>query len=837
MADNLTAKANTGSGTDVLATDEIGGVHYPRAKIGYGADGEYFDIAENAGLPVLATNIAQRIRSACESYPDTDFWEQTALASGDFIIARGNTGGAGWIEISKSPLTADTETVLSVVKPIRMPIRINAMVSMTHRNAGQQIAQMEFVSDDVADGQALLPTPGPVEILNASQTTTTITINFASAPAVPFRIGQVVSVYGFVDTRLNVNSATVATVPSATQITIVGNDYTFTSTTIGSTNGNGAAFIERTDLLGLARNGVAIVHGSATATQRRAYVRSQGGLARPSGTLAGAHAYTTGTDVSTAAATGYDADAWLAPLETVLMVSRDSVIHMDRATDGNAGFTGRYRSTQIVPNPTRAYRARFRVRSTPSLTRPIAKIVSVSKSGSTTATVTTDGPHGLETGQYVGAYGVRDQTNFANLTTGAACTVTGANTFTVAWGSAVTATSYGGFVMRVQGQQPLGGAIAQVAQSIVRTNNILTVTGNATWAAPAAIGNIVELYGFRDNSSGADLGVDGAYVVTNIAASTLTLTPVSGQAPTGTDIASTNCGGGVIQRLGLRIHAFTAVDYDPLMIEPAFKGTADAGEAQVVAGAVTASVSSATVAGTVAVDAAIGAPVTAGLRASNANIAAMSATGDNVAWLGTMIGAGIVRPYSLPEADWQTPAPVGGLLNTTTAFQLKEAAGAGIRNYVTAIDLWSEALTNATDLRIREADITCNSQTISANTLTTSAAHELVIGDAVVFTAATVTGITASTVTYFVLTVPSTTTLTLSATRGGTTLAISGTGVTATFHKVLWQTRIPTAGAAPRQIYFPTPLRGSINRAVLLQTPTASGAGAVFLSAQGYVAP
>lgn len=37
MADNITALANTGSGTDVLATDEISGVHYPLVKIALGS--------------------------------------------------------------------------------------------------------------------------------------------------------------------------------------------------------------------------------------------------------------------------------------------------------------------------------------------------------------------------------------------------------------------------------------------------------------------------------------------------------------------------------------------------------------------------------------------------------------------------------------------------------------------------------------------------------------------------------------------------------------------------------------------------------------------------------
>ena len=52
MTDNITALANTGTGTDVLATDEIGGVHFPRAKIGFGDDGSYTDASATNPLPV-----------------------------------------------------------------------------------------------------------------------------------------------------------------------------------------------------------------------------------------------------------------------------------------------------------------------------------------------------------------------------------------------------------------------------------------------------------------------------------------------------------------------------------------------------------------------------------------------------------------------------------------------------------------------------------------------------------------------------------------------------------------------------------------------------------------
>lgn len=58
MADNLIALANTGTGTDVLATDEIAGVHYPRSKIGFGADGEYADISAANPVPVADASLA-----------------------------------------------------------------------------------------------------------------------------------------------------------------------------------------------------------------------------------------------------------------------------------------------------------------------------------------------------------------------------------------------------------------------------------------------------------------------------------------------------------------------------------------------------------------------------------------------------------------------------------------------------------------------------------------------------------------------------------------------------------------------------------------------------------
>jgi hypothetical protein len=57
MADNVTALANTGTGTDVFATDDIGGVNYPRTKVGFGVDGSYEDVSPTSRLPVVSDRL------------------------------------------------------------------------------------------------------------------------------------------------------------------------------------------------------------------------------------------------------------------------------------------------------------------------------------------------------------------------------------------------------------------------------------------------------------------------------------------------------------------------------------------------------------------------------------------------------------------------------------------------------------------------------------------------------------------------------------------------------------------------------------------------------------
>ena len=102
--------------------------------------------------------------------------------------------------------------------------------------------------------------------------------------------------------------------------------------------------------------------------------------------------------------------------------------------------------------------------------------------------------------------------------------------------------------------------------------------------------------------------------------------------------------------------------------------------------------------------------------------------------------------------------------------------------------------------------------------------------------ASTVTGLTAGNY-YYILTI-STTSITFSSTRGGGTLAISGTSVTANIHKVIHRHSMPTTALAPNvvQIAFPNPIPGGINLATECWTPSAT-TGQIDFHVWGYVAP
>ena len=509
---------------------------------------------------VAPVNILAKFREAFEAYTPGQRWVET-VAPGDIVTIDGNAAAASHLVISKDPLSTGVTTLTSVPS-FGMPFEASLGLHMSQRTLGQEFS-VEFVT-----GEAPLATPTDLAIASITQATTTLTVN-TTLPH-NLRPGMRVGIRNVSDSRLNYPALVVASTPTANQFTVTaGPGGAIPSVTAGPfTNG----FVFTRSALGFAPNGTSMIFENATATNASFYVRSEAGDALPSGTILGSHAITILTTASTQAIAAAGTYAFQPTNEFRVSQFIDGVQWSDAVIDTLAVSNNRYKRTQIAPNIDKDYHVRIRATNNASLTRPVAQIVTAVKTGTTTATITTDVPHGLTTADQVVVYGIRAQgaAEFPNLlnATAVASTPT-ATTFTIVIGTAGTITSYGGYVARVDGGNLMSalGANAVIAQSIVRTGNILTVTGNTTWAG-LVIGDYVNLVGCRDNATGASLNVDGAYRVHNFATTVLTLEPVNATvSPTGADIPSTNCGGAIIKRTDLRLSFVRIMDFERQRVE------------------------------------------------------------------------------------------------------------------------------------------------------------------------------------------------------------------------------------------------------------------------------
>lgn len=223
-----------------------------------------------------------------------------------------------------------------------------------------------------------------------------------------------------------------------------------------------------------------------------------------------------------------------------------------------------------------------------------------------------------------------------------------------------------------------------------------------------------------------------------------------------------------------------------------------------------------------------GSPVKVGGKVMPATPDLTLVAGDASDW-GMSTGQQSIEKLYAP-AEWDFTFN-GVITNSTTASVFKNAAGASIRNYVSAIVVNSDALATASEIVIRDGAVSTTS--VSSNVLT-SGTHDYKIGDAVVFSnVATYVGISTAT-TYYVLTVPSATTYTLSTTPNGSTATITGTG-TATSNRILFRSKLQTTSFGPASFAFPTPLRGMPNGTMDFQCVTASVTGSVYYNISGYI--
>lgn len=198
------------------------------------------------------------------------------------------------------------------------------------------------------------------------------------------------------NSALNYPALVVATAPSETQFTATaGPGANIPSVTSGPF---ASGFVFFRSALGYATDGASVIFENASATNGSFYIRSQSGDVLPSGALAGNHSTTLGSTASVQAINAALAYAFQPTTEFRLSAFVDGLQWTDGAIDAVTGFSHRLSRSQVVPDHNKNYKLRLRATNNPSRTQPVAQIVSATKTGTTTATVVTDVPHGLTTG-------------------------------------------------------------------------------------------------------------------------------------------------------------------------------------------------------------------------------------------------------------------------------------------------------------------------------------------------------------------------------------------------------------------------------------------------------
>jgi len=503
------------------------------------------------------SNVVAKFREAFEDYVADEVWTEQR-AAGDLVFVDGNAIAASYLVLSKSPLDVGV-TQVATRQTFSMPFDMAIGLHMSQRTLGQEFS-VELVSDEEP-----LPEPADIELVNVTQVTTTLTVN--SLQPHGLRPGQRIGIHSVADSRLNYPALVVASTPTPLQFTATaGPGGNLPSLNAGPVSG-GFAYLR--SALGYARNGASMILEQANAAHASFFVRSEAGDVLVSGTPAGNHSVLIATTASVQPMNLPYTYCFQPSTEYRLAQMIDGLQWMDVAVDATGQATSRYKRTQVVPNPSKQYRLRLRATNNKSLSWPVATIVSATKTGTTTATIVTQQPHGLTTLDQVVIYGIRDQAaaSFPNLLTATAvASVVNATTFTIVIGTASTITSYGGYVARINGGNLMSslGAVAMVAQTAVLTAGVLTLVANVNWAG-VLIGDLVQLLGVTNATNGALLGVDGAWRVRSLNTTTAELEPVGWTPPA--DFGLINCAGAAIKRTDLRVSFVRVLDFDRFRVE------------------------------------------------------------------------------------------------------------------------------------------------------------------------------------------------------------------------------------------------------------------------------
>ena len=406
-------------------------------------------------------------------------WDIIQTGSGDIISSGGNTNASRYISIAKSNLNADQITILASKQSFRIPAKVNLTLTSSLATTFQEFfAGIVKVNSDGSIATETLPTPlaMPATISVTSNVATVVINNHGLRP------NARVSFSGMARSAFNI---------PAVQITIVdANTFTFPlTTTNGTYNAGGFVYVQEP--------GYNFAEFSAIQ-----WISSQTGAITPIKIAGKEPLYSTGgstlsTLIGTFASSTIGSDAIL-PVGMFTLTAREDMTDWQAIGVDSTSSPSYTRRNQMSLDPTAEYKVVVFARNNQAITRPIARITNIAKTGTTTATVTTDVPHGLSVDSTISIYGVLDLTNFPNLTTAVqVASVVNSTTFTCVIGAAVTATSQGGSVILQDGSTvPSGTFLNFGIKNISRTNGI-TLVDIGTTASGLTNGEKVYLHGLQ----------------------------------------------------------------------------------------------------------------------------------------------------------------------------------------------------------------------------------------------------------------------------------------------------------------------------------------------------
>jgi len=484
--------------------------------------------------------------------PDTLIWDVAFENQGSSSIGRaGNAQGASYMKLSLCPITPGSQISMTTKRTFKFPMRFINLLSISQRIIGQEL-EVSIVGVDGSDVVTQLTPKADLSILGTvSLTSNVATINFSTSHGLVN--GDRVILVGNTERRLNVGPV-VVTILTATSITVP----------LALANGTYTAggVVRWADPLAYAKNGAGLLHENATATNATFLTRRNGFNTR----------LLNQTIVTTANGTNLAfSDPFNATSMNQVIANQEEFTIVPRSPDAITAPGNPMKWSQTLPDEELEFKIRVRAKNLDNLTVPIARITAISKTGTTTATVTTDVAHGLAVTDFVQIYGVRDIVSFPNLTASTVvASIVSPTQFTIIIGAALTVSSAGGTVFLNQGSVLAPGISAINVQSISRTNNVLTLIGNTNWAVGLP-GETVHLYGCDATSMGL---YDGAYKVLRLSTTTMDLESV------GADFGSINCGGAIMRRTDLRVHGISEIEHTRLIAElSAQQGSADNGKA------------------------------------------------------------------------------------------------------------------------------------------------------------------------------------------------------------------------------------------------------------------